>query len=105
MVSAGQDRASGFEAPLSERRLALLRPKVRKSLAHRGDEQPNPLLTGRLAGQALLVIDDDVGRQFVDEIEVSLPNHLVIKALNQACPGHISLLIVARYGGRSSHAN
>jgi hypothetical protein len=48
------------------------------------------LSTGRLIGKSLLVVDEVLGRQLIDQIELAGPEHLVVEAPDQSVPSAIA---------------
>jgi hypothetical protein len=59
------------------------RLEVGERTSHRVDEEDHAVLALGLTGQALLVIDDIVGDELIDPVEVSFAEHLVVEGLNQ----------------------
>jgi hypothetical protein len=85
-VSARQDHVCGLKASVSQPRLDRRCPDVWKRRAHRVDEELHALASGWLSGKSLFVIDEVVGCQPVDEVDLPVADHVLIEALDESCP-------------------
>ena len=92
LMRSGQDHVCASRFPSTSAGSMVLALRSGNGRPHRVDEEPDTVLGGRLPGQGI-VIDKVITHQFIDEGEISVPNHLCVKPLDQSSSfSHFRLL-------------